>query len=108
VAITCGLIKNAMEKQGWEAKKYLVDGFPRNEDNYSGWQSVMADIVEVPFVFWFDVSEEVLEQRIMERSKTSGRNDDNIETLRKRFSQFNSEQLPIINRYMEKGLVRKN
>lgn len=37
VAITCGLIKNAMEKCGWEAKKYLVDGFPRNEDNYQGW-----------------------------------------------------------------------
>ena len=34
VAITCGLIKNAMEKEGWEKKKYLVDGFPRNEDNY--------------------------------------------------------------------------
>ncbi len=38
VAITCGLIKNAMESNGWAAKQYLVDGFPRNEDNYSGWE----------------------------------------------------------------------
>jgi UMP-CMP kinase len=30
VEITCGLIKKAMEKQGWAAKKFLVDGFPRN------------------------------------------------------------------------------
>ena len=107
VAITCGLIKDAMEKQGWEQKKYLVDGFPRNEDNYQGWMEVMGDIVDVPFVFWFDVSEEELEKRILERSKTSGRNDDNVETLRKRFAQFNSEQIGIINKYMEKGLVRK-
>ena len=34
VAITCGLIKKAMETHGWEKCKYLVDGFPRNEDNY--------------------------------------------------------------------------
>jgi UMP-CMP kinase len=67
----------------------------------------MGDIVDVPFVFWFDVSEEELEKRILERSKTSGRNDDNVETLRKRFAQFNSEQIGIINKYMEKGLVRK-
>jgi UMP-CMP kinase len=68
---------------------------------------VMGEIVDVPFVFWFDVSEEELEKRILERSKTSGRNDDNVETLRKRFAQFNSEQLGIINKYLEKGLVRK-
>lgn len=67
----------------------------------------MGEIVDVPFVFWFDVSEEELEKRILERSKTSGRNDDNVETLRKRFAQFNSEQLGIINKYLEKGLVRK-
>jgi adenylate kinase family enzyme len=30
-----------------------------------------------------------------------------VETLRKRFAQFNSEQLGIINKYLEKGLVRK-
>ena len=46
----------------------------------------MADNVNVPFVFWFDVSEEELERRIMGRAKTSGRNDDNPETLRKRFT----------------------
>jgi len=34
VAITCGLIKQAMEKAGWERKSFLVDGFPRNEENY--------------------------------------------------------------------------
>ena len=38
VAITCGLIKKAMESNGWAVKQYLVDGFPRNEENYIGWQ----------------------------------------------------------------------
>jgi UMP-CMP kinase len=67
----------------------------------------MGDIVTVPFVFWFDASEDELEKRVLERSKTSGRNDDNIETLRKRFHQFATEQVPIINRFAEQGKVRK-
>lgn len=90
-----------MEQSGWETCKYLVDGFPRNEDNYTGWEEVMGKIVTVPFVLWFDASEEELERRILERSKTSGRNDDNIETLRKRFHQFTTEQVPIIERFAE-------
>ena len=42
VEITCHLIKKAMEKHGWEKCKYLVDGFPRNEDNLDGWNKVSA------------------------------------------------------------------
>ena len=60
VAITVNLIKTAREKAGWDAHKYLVDGFPRNEDNYTGWQEVMGESVEVPFVFFFDVHEDIL------------------------------------------------
>ena len=37
--------------------------------------------------------------RIMERSKTSGRNDDNLETLTKRFETFETETLPIVDLY---------
>ena len=43
VAITCNLIKIAMEKSGWETKKYLIDGFPRSEDNVAGWYEVMGN-----------------------------------------------------------------
>lgn len=75
---------------------YLVDGFPRNEDNYRGWYKVMEQITEVAAVLWLDADEEEMTARILKRAETSGRNDDNIETLRKRFAQFKNEQLPII------------
>jgi UMP-CMP kinase len=45
----------------------------------------MGEIVEVPFILFMDADEDTMINRIMERSKTSGRNDDNIESLRKRF-----------------------
>jgi UMP-CMP kinase len=51
----------------------------------------MGDSVEVPFCMHFEVDEDQLTERILERSKTSGRNDDNPETLKKRFTQFLTE-----------------
>jgi len=35
--IPCLLIKAAMEKHGWAGKRFLIDGFPRNQDNYKSW-----------------------------------------------------------------------
>jgi len=33
VDITVNLIKTAMKNAGWSDKRFLIDGFPRNEDN---------------------------------------------------------------------------
>ena len=107
VEITCQLLKKGMEKLGWGAKRFLIDGFPRNQDNFDGWERVIGDSVDMPFVVFVDADEETMIQRILERSKTSGRNDDNIEALRKRFTTFRNETMPIITKYEGMGKVRK-
>ena len=45
--ITCGLLKKAMEEAGWEQKKFLIDGYPRNEDNVQGWKSIIGETAEI-------------------------------------------------------------
>ena len=44
-------------------------------------------------------------KRIEERAKTSGRTDDNMESLKKRFRIFESETLPVIEYYEKKNKV---
>lgn len=39
--------------------RFLIDGFPRNEDNLQGWKKVMHDQADVKFVLFFDCSSEV-------------------------------------------------
>ncbi|VEU40456.1 unnamed protein product [Pseudo-nitzschia multistriata] len=39
----------------------------------------------------------LLEERVMQRSKDSGRSDDNLESLRRRFKTFQSETVPVVN-----------
>lgn len=106
VEITCGLLKKAIEKSG--SDRFLVDGFPRNQNNFDGWQKVMSDCVDVKFVLFLDCSEEVCTDRCLKRgAQGSGRTDDNLESLKKRFNTYTNETMPIINHYEASDMVRR-
>jgi adenylate kinase len=50
-------------------------------------------------VLFFDCPEDVMEARLIKRGETSGRADDNAETIRKRFKTFVEQSLPVIDHY---------
>lgn len=83
VEVTIKLIMKAIEENG--GKRFLIDGFPRNTNNLSGWQQVAGESLDIGGVLFYDCPEETMEERLLERGKTSGRTDDNIESIRKRF-----------------------
>lgn len=58
ILITINLIKNAIMKAGGPKKKYLIDGFPRNEENLDGWNQAMSDVAEVKFVLFLNCEED--------------------------------------------------
>lgn len=39
--------------------RFLIDGFPRNQDNLQGWNTEMDGKADVKFVLFFDCSNEV-------------------------------------------------
>ena len=45
----------------------------------------------------------VLERRLLERGKTSGRIDDNLESIKKRFKVFMEQSLPVVSHYASLG-----
>ena len=87
--------------------RFLVDGFPRNTNNLSGWQTVVGDELEVGGVLFYDCPEDVMEARLLERGKTSGRSDDNIESIKKRFRTNIAEGMPVVAYYEHQGLLHK-
>ena len=56
VAITCSLLERAMKES--EKNDFLIDGFPRNEDNLTGWNEAMGDKVNFKFVLNIDCGQE--------------------------------------------------
>ena len=60
VEITVKLLEKAMKAAGWEKCQFLIDGFPRNEDNVRGWREVIGDSADVKGVIFFDAPEDVM------------------------------------------------
>ena len=46
-------------------------------------------------------------KRLLKRGESSGRVDDNIESIKKRFATFRDTSYPVIEYYKNKGLVRQ-
>lgn len=107
VAVTLGLLKNAMqEHMKMGSFKFLIDGFPRNQDNLDGWNNTMDGFAEVEFCLVLDCPEDVMEQRLLKRGETSGRADDNAASIKKRFLTFVQSTKPVIETFEKQDKMR--
>ncbi|OMJ21443.1 Uridylate kinase [Smittium culicis] len=100
--ITISLLRDAIMDNP-TAEKFLIDGFPRSLDQAVAFE---ASITNCQGVLYFECPEKILFDRIMKRSETSGRTDDNAESLKKRFAVFQNESYPVIEDYMKKNSVK--
>ncbi|OHE95757.1 UMP-CMP kinase [Colletotrichum orchidophilum] len=106
--VTVQLLENAMTETiktnpGGKAR-FLIDGFPRKMD-----QAVKFEEAVCPakLVLFYDCPEDVMESRLLERGKTSGRADDNAESIRKRFRTFVETSMPVVDYFEKEGRVVK-
>ncbi|XP_034484311.1 UMP-CMP kinase [Drosophila innubila] len=105
VEVTCSLLENAMKNSG--KSRFLIDGFPRNQDNLDGWNRQMSDKTEMQFVLFFDCAEDVCVLRCLGRGQSgSGRSDDNMDSLKKRIQTYNNDSMPIIKYFENAGQVK--
>lgn len=98
VAITVKLLWVAMQQHMTQGRcNFLIDGFPRNQDNLDGWNAQLpSSKARVVGVLFLDCAESIVRARLLERGKTSGRSDDNLESILKRFKTFVGETMPIV------------
>ncbi|GAA5904525.1 hypothetical protein JCM5296_005473 [Sporobolomyces johnsonii] len=84
------------------ARRFLIDGFPRQMD-----QAVKFDESVCPssLVLFLICPENILLERLLERGKTSGRDDDNVESIKKRFQTFINTSMPVVDYYRKQGKV---
>ncbi|GAV64867.1 ADK domain-containing protein [Cephalotus follicularis] len=95
--VTVKLIQ--MEMESSDSDKFLIDGFPRTEENRISFERIVG--TEPNVVLFFDCPEEEMVKRVLNRNE--GRVDDNIDTVKKRLKVFRALNLPVINYYSEKG-----
>ncbi|KAI9091558.1 adenylate kinase-domain-containing protein [Phlyctochytrium arcticum] len=94
------LVKEIEEK--FDAKGFLIDGFPRSVEQTLEFERTVGN---PRLVLSFTCPLSVLEQRLLERGKTSGRADDQLETIKARFVTYQKESMPVVEFYKRKGNV---
>ena len=103
--ITIALLKNAMQSEiDKGTNHFLIDGFPRKMDQALTFEET---VVPSKFTLFFECPETVMLERLMSRGKTSGRDDDNIDSIRKRFRVFIDQSMPVVNYFDNAGKVAK-
>lgn len=83
----------------------MSTGFPRKMDQALKFEE---DVCPSKFTLFFDCPEDVMQERLMNRGKTSGRSDDNIESIKKRFRTFVETSMPVVDMYEKEGRVVKS
>ncbi|KAF8821877.1 UMP-CMP kinase [Cardiosporidium cionae] len=105
--ITIMLMRKKMIKSGWGNCRFLIDGFPRNQDNLDEWLRVMANEVDMRFCLFLDCPEKEMASRLLSRARESGREDDNIDTIKKRFNLYSKETSQIIQWFESRNKTKR-
>ncbi|TQD97450.1 hypothetical protein C1H46_017029 [Malus baccata] len=99
--VTVQLIRKEMESS--DNDKFLIDGFPRSEENREAFEQIIGR--EPNVVLFFDCPEREMVKRVLNRNQ--GRVDDNIDTIKKRLEIFDELNWPVINHYSMTGKLHK-
>lgn len=100
--VTIGMLKNKVDANP-DVEGYIFDGFPRNIDQSKALDEILEEKgTGVSCLLQLDVDDNEIVKRILNRGKTSGRSDDNDESIiRNRIKIFNDETAPVYNYYAE-------
>uniref|UniRef100_A0A3B3RS94 Adenylate kinase isoenzyme 1 n=1 Tax=Paramormyrops kingsleyae TaxID=1676925 RepID=A0A3B3RS94_9TELE len=98
------MIKEAMIAKVDVSKGFLIDGYPREVKQGEEFEKKIG---APSLLLYIDAKGETMVKRLMKRGETSGRADDNEETIKKRLDLYYKATEPVIAFYEGRGIVRK-
>ncbi|XP_004929167.1 adenylate kinase isoenzyme 1 isoform X2 [Bombyx mori] len=97
--IVLDLLKEAILARAEESKGFLIDGYPREKSQGIAFEE---NIAPVSVIIYFEASSETLTQRLLGRAASSGRADDNEETIKLRLKTFLDNNDLVLAQYPDK------
>lgn len=99
-----GMLDNKIDSLNG-ASGVIFDGFPRTVDQASALVEMLASHKEkVAVMLNLEVPKQELIDRLLKRGETSGRSDDNLETIEKRINVYESQTSPVIEFFKKEGV----
>ena len=85
---------------GTEINGVILDGFPRTVAQAEALETLMSSNgTEITVLLDLNVEKDELIGRLLKRGETSGRSDDNLETITKRLEVYETKTAPVSNFY---------
>lgn len=98
------ILSKAIEEQTKNSKGIILDGFPRNVAQAEALETLMTKLnKEITLLIDLKVDNEELINRLLIRGETSGRCDDNLETIQKRLEVYENKTAPVSDFYKNKN-----
>ena len=106
--VTIGMLRNKVEAHP-EANGFIFDGFPRTVAQAEALDAMLAGKdQEVAALIALEVNDDEIVARILNRGKSSGRADDNDESIiRNRIDVYNRETAPVFDYYAQTDKTKR-
>ncbi|XP_021269813.1 adenylate kinase isoenzyme 1 isoform X3 [Numida meleagris] len=98
------MLRDAMLAKADTSKGFLIDGYPREVKQGEEFEKKIGPPTLLLYV---DAGKETMVKRLLKRGETSGRVDDNEETIKKRLETYYKATEPVIAFYKGRGIVRQ-
>lgn len=98
------MLKDAMIAKLETSKGFLIDGYPREVRQGEEFEKKIGP---PSLLLYVDAGADTMVKRLLKRGETSGRADDNEETIKKRLETYYKATEPVIAFYEGRGIVRK-
>jgi len=92
------LLREAMLKNA-DCKGFLIDGYPRDVPQGEQFEQSVG---KCKFIVYFHCTNEVMTERLLGRAKSSGRVDDNEDTIKLRLKTFENQTLPVLEKFADR------
>jgi len=96
------LIGNFLNSLGEDCNGVVFDGFPRTVDQARALTTLLEEHKMDIVMLDLYAEEETVISRLLHRGETSGRADDNLETIKKRLEVYKTQTRPISEYYMNR------
>ena len=98
--VTIQLLEKHIESRPADTKGLIFDGFPRTLNQAVQLERLMKKRGDkTAILIDINVPEDEIIRRLLERGKTSGRTDDNLETIKKRLVVYHEQTRPVDDYY---------
>ncbi len=103
--VIIGMIDSYLDKMG-KVNGVIFDGFPRTVAQAQALKDLLATYkTSVAVCLNLEVPNDELMTRLIERGKTSGRSDDNAETIKARLDVYEKQTKPVLEFYQKEGVA---